>query len=180
MVKKKSSKKEDNTFCDTHACRPVQPLVVSEKLVSDLVAITQMAPSCFSREGWRFEFVYGDKSLELLRDALGEDLVWARTASMFVAVLASKRKGCVPEEVSWHFFDVGIATGFMIMRGTDLGIVLEPLTVFDRKKVHAALKLDKDTEVVTLLAAGRYLADHVDELKHRLKELRDERGDLLM
>tara|TARA_Y100000031_G_scaffold128671_1_gene147197 strand:+ start:113 stop:655 length:543 start_codon:yes stop_codon:yes gene_type:complete len=180
MVKKMSSKKEENTFCHTHACRPLQPLVVSEELVSNLMATTQMAPACFSKKGWRFEYVYGDRSLELLRDALGGDLAWARTASMFVAVLASKRKGCVPEEASWHFFDVGVATGFMIMRGTDLGIVLEPLTDFDRNKVHAALKLDKDTQVVTLLAVGRYLADHVDELRHRIKELRDERNEFRM
>ncbi|MDP7078547.1 MAG: hypothetical protein QF415_01560 [Candidatus Undinarchaeales archaeon] len=178
MVKKKSSKKKGNTFCDTHACRPLQPLVVREELVQNLVASAQMAPSCFSQESWRFEFVYGERSLELVRDALEENLVWASTASMFVAVLASKRKGCVPEEASWHFFDVGIATGFMIMRGTDLGIVLEPLTGFDRNKVHAALKLDKDTTVVTLLAVGRYLADPVDELRHRIRELRDEREDL--
>jgi nitroreductase len=163
---------ERRARCAREACRPLQPLAVTDALVGELVAATQPAPSRAGAGARRFEFVHGERSIEALKAALPAGAGWARTASLFVAVLG--RRG-PDERLCEARFEAGLATGFMIMRATDLGIVLEPLAGFDRAAVRAVLGLDERTELVALLAAGRYLADPVEEVRGRLARLDAER-----
>lgn len=177
MAKKKSSKK---SMCEFNACRPLQSLTVTEDIVRDLLMSSQMAPVCFNAENWKFEFVYGDEKLKALKESLLEGNEWAHTASMIIAVLTEKEKGCVSQEKEYYLFDIGLATGFMVMRATDLGIILQPTDQFDKKIAQKVLGLDKDTDIITLMMVGRYMDNPVEELKTRLAGIREERGGNLL
>jgi len=66
----------------------------------------------------------------------------------------------------YYHFDTGMATAFLILRATELGLVAHPIAGFSPKKTREILGIPDDIEVITLVNVGK----HIDVLNPVLSE----------
>lgn len=148
------------------AYRSLKPCEINEQMIKDIAKYASLAPSCYNNQPWRFVFVYEKDKLEKLFDALPEGNSWARFSSMIIAVFSKKELDCVIGEREYFLFDTGMATAFLILRLTDLGLVAHPVAGYDENKVKEILKIPEDMIVITLIVVG----EKSDELNPVLSE----------
>ncbi len=141
---------------ERRAYRSLEPVNITEELIEELARSAQLSPSCFNNQPWRYVFVYDRERLNQMRDALSEGNKWAHRASMIVAVLSKKEFDCVIKDREYFLFDTGLATAFMILRATELGLVAHPIAGYNPKKVREILNIPDDLKVVTLVIVGKH------------------------
>ncbi len=142
------------------AYRSLAPVAITPDLIRDLSHCAQLAPSCNNNQPWRFVFVHGKENLERFHPALnspGND--WARAASLIVAVCSRKEDDCLIKDREYHLFGDGLATAFLILRATELGLVAHPIAGYSPKKARAILGIPDDYQVITLVNIGKRAAE---------------------
>ncbi len=137
------------------AWRSLAPAKVTEELIWELVRAAQLAPSCFNNQPARFVFVFDPAVLQEMHKALSTGNEWAREASLIIAVFSRKKDDCVIGEREYHQFDCGLASAFLILRATELGLVAHPIAGFSPKKTREILAIPEDYQVITLIIVGR-------------------------
>lgn len=140
---------------ERRAYRSLDPIEATEELIRDLAEAARLAPSCFNNQPWRFVFVRDPKALEEVRSALSKGNEWARSASMIIAVASKRDYDCVIRGREYFLFDTGMATAFLILRATELGLVAHPIAGYDEEAVKGALGIPADMTVITLVIVGR-------------------------
>jgi len=138
------------------AYRSLEPVEITEELIRDLAGCTQLSASCFNNQPWRFVFVYDPEMLQKMHEALSSGNEWVHNASLIIAVLSKKEYDCVIKERVYYQFDTGMATAFLILRATELGLVAHPIAGFSPKKTREILGIPEDLEVITLVNVGRH------------------------
>ena len=145
------------------AYRSLEQTDISVDLIGDLARHAGLAPSCFNKQPWRYVFVFQPEQLEKMFDALSSGNKWARKASMIIAVFSHQKKDCIVKEREYFLFDTGMATAFLILRATELGLVAHPISGFDEGKTKKLLNIPCDMRVITLVIVGKK-SDRVGEL----------------
>ncbi len=140
---------------ERRAYRSLDPIEVTDGLLKDLAEAARLAPSCFNNQPWRFVFVHDPGVLEGVRRALSKGNEWAKSASMIVAVASKRDYDCMIKGRDYYLFDTGMATAFMILRATELGLVAHPIAGYDEEAVKVALGIPADMTVITLLIVGK-------------------------
>jgi len=120
------------------AYRSLDPVEITEDLIRDLASHAQLSASCNNNQPWRFVFVYEPEMLRKMHEALSKGNEWVQRASMY------------------HQFDTGMATAFLILRATELGLVAHPIAGFSPKKTREILGIPEDLEVITLVNVGKH------------------------
>ena len=143
------------------AYRSLAPVSITKELIQDLATSAQLSASCFINQPWRFVFVYEPSVLKKMHEVLSSGNEWAHKASMIVAVLSKKDYDCIIRERVYHQFDTGMATAFLILRATELGLVAHPIAGYSPKKTREVLDIPDDIEVITLVIIGKH-ADKID------------------
>lgn len=138
------------------AYRSLDPVEITEELIRDLATCAQLSASCNNNQPWRFVFVYDTEMLLKMREALSKGNEWIHRASMIIAVLSKKDYDCIIGERVYHQFDTGMATAFLILRATELGLVAHPIAGFSPKKTREILCIPDDLEVITLVNVGKH------------------------
>jgi nitroreductase len=138
------------------AYRSFDPISITEELINDLARHAQLSPSCFNNQPWRYVFVYDPGVLKQMHDALSTGNEWAKDASMIIAVLSRKEYDCIIRERIYHQFDTGMATAFLILRATELGLVAHPIAGYSPKKTREILGIPEELEVITLIIVGKH------------------------
>jgi len=137
------------------AYRSLEPVPITQTLINDLVESIQLTPSCFNKQPWRFIFVYDLLILEKMHTVLSPGNEWAKEASLIVAVFSKKDYDCLIGKREYYLFDVGMATGFLILRATALGLVAHPIAGYSPRKVREILHIPDEMNVITLLIIGK-------------------------
>lgn len=138
------------------ANRALEELQITNELIVDLANSAQLSASCFNYQPWNFVFVYEKNRLHQLFTTLSKNNNWAEKASMIIAVFSKKELDCViGSEREYYLFDTGMASAFMILRGTELGLVMHPIAGFDPDKVKKILAIPNEMTVITLIIVGR-------------------------
>lgn len=149
------------------AYRSLAPAAVDAALVADLASHAQLSASCFNKQPWHFVFVYDPAGLEGLQAAIKKDNRWTARASMIIAVVSRPDLDCAMKDGRMYYaFDSGMATAFLILRATELGLVAHPIAGFDPALVRELLGIPAGMEVITLVNVGR----HADALNPVLSE----------
>jgi nitroreductase len=148
------------------AYRSLDPAPIDERLISDLAGYAGLSPSCFNNQPWRYVFVYERGRLEELFGALAGGNRWAHRASLIIAVVSREDYDCRIKGRNYYLFDTGMATAFMILRATDLGLVAHPIAGYDEGKVRETLEIPEHLTVITLLIVGK----HTDSIGLELSE----------
>jgi nitroreductase len=148
------------------AYRSLDPVKITEDLITDLASCAQLSASCNNNQPWRFVFVYDPEMLKRMHEALSKGNEWAKSASMIIVVLCKKDYDCIIGERVYHQFDTGMATAFLILRATELGLVAHPIAGYSPKKTREILGIPEDLEVITLVNVGK----HADTIHPVLSE----------
>jgi len=137
------------------AYRSLEPVEITEALITDLVKSAGLSASCFNNQPWRYVFVYEPAMLKKMHEALSQGNEWAQAASMIIAVLSKKEYDCVIRDREYYWFDTGMATALMLLRATELGLVAHPIAGYSPRKVREILGIPEDIDVVTLVIVGK-------------------------
>lgn len=138
------------------AYRSLDPVPITEALVKDLAEAVSLTPSCFNNQPWRFVFAYERQVLESLWEGLSRGNAWMKAASILVAAFSKRDLDCVVRGREYYLFDLGMATAFLILRATELGLVAHPVAGFDEGHVKEVLGIPEEMTVITLIAVGRH------------------------
>ena len=162
------------------AYRSLNPAPISDELISDLAESASLAPSCFNNQPWRFVFVRDPDILKEMHGALSKNNQWITDASIIIAVFNRKEDDCVIRDREYHLFDGGMATAFIILRATELGLVAHPVAGFSPRKVRAILGIPEDMQVITLVNVGKHAEVLHDTLTEEQKTVEKERPERLL
>ncbi|MBN1280321.1 MAG: nitroreductase family protein [Candidatus Thermoplasmatota archaeon] len=138
------------------AYRSLDPVEITQDLITDLASCAQLSASCFNNQPWRYIFISDKETLTKMHEALSQGNEWAHNASMIIAVLSKKEYDCVIRDRVYYHFDTGMATAFLILRATDLGLVAHPIAGYSPKKTREILGIPEDLEVITLVIVGKH------------------------
>ena len=161
------------------AYRSLDPAPISDELIRDLAESASLAPSCFNNQPWRFVFVRDPDVLKEMHRALSKNNEWITNASLIIAVFSRKEDDCVIRDREYHLFDVGMATAFIVLRATELGLVAHPVAGFSPRKVRAILGIPEDMQVITLVNVGKHADSLHDTLTEQQKAVEKERPERL-
>jgi len=139
------------------AYRSLQPVEINEELVRDLATAASFSASCFNNQPWRFVFAFDKEVLDRLQGAMKKGNEWTRGGSLIVAVASRRDLDCLVKEREYYLFDTGMATAFLILRATELGLVAHPIAGFDEDKAKEILGIPVDMRLITLVNVGRHL-----------------------
>lgn len=169
-----------NETIDTRrAYRSLDPVEITDELVRDLARCASLAPSCFNRQPWRFDFVYGAAQLDEMRGALAKGNEWARAASMIIAVHSNHADDCEVKGRRYYLFDTGLATAFLILRATERGLVAHPIAGYDEEAVRRILDIPAEARIITLVIVGAHAASIRPELSDKQAAAEAERPERL-
>lgn len=138
------------------AYRSLEPVEITEDLVKELARASSLAPSCFNNQPWRFVFVYEPEVLRRFHATLSKGNEWAQLASMIIAVFSKKELDCIVKGREYYLFDTGMATAFLILRATELGLVAHPIAGYNEERVKEVLGIPDEMMVITLVMVGRH------------------------
>ncbi len=138
------------------AYRSLLPFEVTEELIEDLATCASLAPSCMNNQPWRFVFVHDRNILDQILSVMPRGNQWAKNAGMIIAVFSKKDMDCVLEDNrDYYLFDVGMATAFLILRATELGLVAHPIAGYDPIRVKEILGIPQDMTLIALVIVGK-------------------------
>lgn len=160
------------------AKRSFERIEITDEMIDELAKAAQLAPSCFNNQPWRFVFVHDDAVLEEMLSALSEgNQIWAKDASLIIAVMSRKKLDCIVKEREYFLFDTGMATAFILLRATELGLLTHPIAGYDEAKAKEILKIPEDMRLITLVIAGK-LADSINpNLPEQMVKLEKQRPE---
>jgi len=138
------------------AYRSLEPVEITDELIGRLAESAQLAPSCFNNQPWRFVFARDPAVLEKLHGAMSRGNEWVQAASMIIAVFSREDLDCRLKGRSYYLFDTGMATAFLILRATELGLVAHPIAGYREDQVKEILAIPKDIKVITLVIVGKH------------------------
>ena len=110
-----------------------------------------------------------------MHGALSKNNRWIERASMIVAVFSKEEDDCRVRGRIYHQFDTGMATAFLILRATELGLVAHPIAGYKEKRVKEILDIPEEMQVITLVNVGEHAETLHDLLTEGQKEGEKER-----
>ncbi|KKN03172.1 hypothetical protein LCGC14_1110340 [marine sediment metagenome] len=138
------------------AYRSLDHIDISVNLINDLAKVAQIAPSCANKQPWRLIFVYDEQELRNLFNVLSKGNKWVENTSMLIAVFSKPEDDCIIGERKYYLFDTGMATAFIILRATELGLVAHPIAGFNEDKAKNLLNIPDDMRLITLITIGKH------------------------
>jgi len=145
------------------AYRSLEPVEITDDLISELATSAQLAPSCFNNQPWKFVFIYDKEMLLKMREALSKGNEWVHAVSLIIVVFGKKEDDCDLKGREYYLFDIGMACGFIQLRATELGMIAHPIAGFNEDKVKEILGIPEEMKVITLINVGKK-SDTISEL----------------
>ena len=141
---------------ERRAYRSLEFIEVKDDLVKDLAELAQITPSCANKQPWRFIFVREKAQLDRLFTTLSKGNKWVEKASMIIAVFSKPENDCIIGERQYYLFDTGVATSFIILRATELGLIAHPIAGFNEGKAKKILEIPDEMRLITLVIIGKH------------------------
>jgi len=138
------------------AYRSLEPAEITPEILTELGDAARLSPSCFNNQPWRYVFVYEPDALRAMHEALSRGNAWATKSSMIIVVTAKKDADCVIRDRDFYYaFDTGMATAFLILRATEMGLVAHPIAGYSPSKTREILGIPDDVDVLALVIVGK-------------------------
>ena len=161
------------------AYRSLQTVAIDENTVRELATAASLSASCFNYQPWRFVFAFDKEVLGRLQGAMSKGNDWTQAASLIIGVCSRKDLDCVSKEREYYLFDTGMATAFLILRATEMGLVAHPISGFDEDMAKAALGIPADMRLITLVNVGKHLLPANALLSEKQAEIEKTRPERL-
>ena len=141
---------------ERRAFRSLDPVEISGDLINDLIKVAQIAPSCMNKQPWNFIFITDGEQLIKIFSTLSSGNKWVEKASMIIAVFSKPEYDCIIGERQYYLFDTGLATAFLILRATELGLVAHPIAGFKEDEAKKILEIPEEFRLITLINIGKH------------------------
>lgn len=141
------------------AFRALEPVVITDEIIAELVTAAQLTASCFNNQPWRFIFARSPEALAQVREGLNKGNEWAHRASVIIAAFAHRENDCIIKEREYYLFDLGMSVSALLLRATELGLVAHPIAGFDPEKIRKSLNIPEGAMIITLINVGKKSAD---------------------
>lgn len=141
------------------AYRSLDPIDIDDELIRDFAETVKITPSCVNKQPWRLIFVKDKAQLNRLFEILSKGNKWAEKASMIIAVFSKPENDCIIGERLYYLFDTGMATAFLILRATELGLVAHPIAGFKETQAKEILEIPDGMRLITLVIIGKHSKD---------------------
>ena len=141
------------------AYRSLESIEIKKDLIKDLAKSAQLAPSCMNQQPWKFIFIYEKEQLTKLLTTLSSGNKWVERTSLIIAVFSKQTNDCVIGERLYYLFDTGLATAFIILRATELGLVAHPIAGFNEEKAREILGIPEDRRLISLIIIGKHSSE---------------------
>ncbi|MHA2366955.1 MAG: nitroreductase family protein [Candidatus Hodarchaeales archaeon] len=138
------------------AFRSLKQVDITPELIEKAASVAQLAPSCMNNQPWRFVFVY-DKGVltELQNNCLTRGNAWGKASSLIIAVFSKTDLDCMIKDRQYYLFDTGMATAYLILHLTDIGLVAHPIAGYDPEKTKELLNIPEEYQLITLVIVGK-------------------------
>ncbi len=138
------------------AFRSLKQVDITPELIQKAARIAQLAPSCMNNQPWRFVFVYDkDVLTELQNNCLTRGNAWGKASSLIIAVFSKVDLDCMIKDRQYYLFDTGMATAYLILQLTDIGLVAHPIAGYDPEKTKELLNIPDEYQLITLVIVGK-------------------------
>jgi nitroreductase len=137
------------------AYRSLEPVEITEEIITDLAHHAQLSATCFNNQPARFVFVYEKEILNKVKEALNRGNSWAKAGSLIIAVFSQIELDCDVKGRIYFLFDTGQESAFLQLRATELGLVAHPIAGFDENMVKKILGIPIEMTVITLIIVGK-------------------------
>ncbi|NVM37220.1 MAG: nitroreductase family protein [Candidatus Lokiarchaeota archaeon] len=154
---------------ERRAYRSLDFIEITNDLIIDLAEKAQIAPSCANKQPWNFIFVKEKDQLNRLFSTLSEGNKWVEKTSMIIAVFSKPENDCIIGERQYFLFDTGLATAFIILRATELGLVAHPIAGFKEDQAKKILEIPEEMRLITLVIIGKHSKDINPVLSEAMK-----------
>ena len=139
------------------AYRALTKVEITQEIISQLGHAAQLAPSCFNKQPWRYIFLYNEKLLEEFQVVFPVNNSWAFSSSLIIAVVSEVSLDCsMKDGREYYLYDTGIATGFILLRATELGLVAHPMAGYDHQKAKKILCISDEMALINIIAVGKH------------------------
>lgn len=166
---------------ERRAYRALEKTEITEELIEDLANHAQLSPSCYNNQPWNFVFVYDEDMLEKMQDVISPYNEWTKGASLIIAVFSKSEDDCEVDERSYHLFDTGMASAFLQLRATELGLVTHPIAGYDEGDAKDLLGIPDEYRLITLINVGKHAdepTEYMTDDQIETEKERPEREDL--
>ncbi len=161
----------DSIIRARRAYRALEPVDISSEDIKKVAELVSLSPSCMNNQPWRYIFVHDEIVLQELFTCLSRGNQWARNASMIVAVHSEASLDCqIAERDPYFLFDTGMATAYLILLLTEMGLVAHPIAGFSVEKTKELLNIPGKNSVITLIIVGKHTSAFPDEMSDKQKE----------
>jgi len=137
------------------ALRSLEKVDITEDMIKQMAEAATLAPSCFNNQPWRFVFVTEEEKLKAVFGGLSRGNEWLQAASGVVAIFTQKDLDCVVKGREYYLFDTGMATAYMMLMATDMGLVFHPIAGYKEDGIKEALNIPEAMTIITLAAIGK-------------------------
>jgi len=153
------------------AYRSLDPAETTDTILKELAEAARLSPSCMNKQPWHFVFIRDKDQLQKFLPALMlGNQVWNKNASLIIAVFSKPDDDCMIKERNYYLFDTGLATAFLILRATELGLVAHPMAGFDEDKAKEILGIPGDMRLITIIGVGKHSTEMNPELSDYQKK----------
>jgi nitroreductase len=141
---------------ERRAYRSLEEVIITDDLIKDLAEVAQIAPSCANKQPWNFIFISNKKQLIKIFTTLSTGNKWVEKASMIIAVFSKPDNDCIIGEREYYLFDTALATAFIILRVTELGLIAHPIAGFNEGNAKKILEIPEKMRLITLVIIGKH------------------------
>ncbi len=159
------------------AYRSLDDIEITGEMIDKLAEAARLSPSCFNNQPWRYVFVRKEEKLKELHEALPGANEWATHSSMIIAPFSRADLDCQIKDREYFLFDTGLATAFMILRATEMGLVAHPMAGYDEKKAKEILEIPEEMRLICLIGVGTKSDEIKDYLTDKQVEWEKERPE---
>jgi len=130
--------------------------VTREELLA-LLEAARWAPSSGNQQPTRWLVLpRGHTRRPALEAALRPGNAWAKRAPLLLVSLGKVTRDRDDDANPWADHDVGIATGFLLVQATVLGLATHPMGGWDADALRAALEVPEEYRPLAVIAVGRH------------------------
>lgn len=163
----------DSLIHSRRAYRALTPKTISREEIEKVAELVSLAPSCMNNQPWRFLFVQDTVKLQELVNTLNRGNLWAKSASLIIAVFSKADLDCqISDRDPYFTFDTGMATAYLILLLTEMGLVAHPIAGFNSIIAKKVLNIPAEMSLITLIIVGKHTDIFPEEMneKQRLTE----------
>ena len=142
------------------SARSFSPREIITEDVYTILEAASWASSANNEQPWEFQYALkGSAGFDVIWNCLAPgNQPWNKQAAGFIVTIARKTLAATDKPNTYAEHDVGLATSYLLLQASSMGIYTHPMAGFDKTKLVEALQLTDNQNPVCVIALG-YLDD---------------------